>query len=60
MSTTRQALELAVRADVDPRTAKKALEQGVGAVRGRAGERVRDALAEMGIQPDPAAAKGEP
>lgn len=46
---TRKVLSLALHADVDPRTARKALRDGPDAVRGRAGERLAEAMAELGL-----------
>jgi hypothetical protein len=43
------ALHLAARADVDPRTAAKALRLGVDAVRGRPAERLAEAAKALGI-----------
>lgn len=45
----RLVLLLAAYADVDVRSAKKAIEEGGDAVRGRAGERIREAAAEHNI-----------
>jgi hypothetical protein len=47
--TPRLVLRLAVLADVDPRTARKAMLHGVAAVRGRPAERIADAARELGI-----------
>jgi hypothetical protein len=42
-------LRLAAAAEVDPRTARKALARGAEAVRGRAGERVAEAAKKLGL-----------
>jgi DNA-binding LacI/PurR family transcriptional regulator len=44
-----QVLALAAKACVDPRTAAKALREGPDAVRGITGERVAEAMRELGI-----------
>jgi hypothetical protein len=47
---TQVSARLAAEADVDIRTAQKALVQGATAVRGRVGERVTLAAKRLGIQ----------
>lgn len=42
-------LRLAALADVDPRTAAKALALGAQAVKGRAGEKLASAMHELGV-----------
>lgn len=49
MCSLRIATKLAAHADVDVRTAKKALERGVDTVRGRARERIEEAALALGI-----------
>lgn len=46
-------LTLAIRAEIDPRTARRALEEGPEACRPLVRERVRRALEAMGIRPRP-------
>ena len=48
-SSTRTATILAASADVDLRTARKALRKGAESVRGRAGERILEAAKALGI-----------
>ena len=46
-------LHLAALAGVDPRTAKKALRDGAGSVRGLSGDRIAVAMRELGLsRPD--------
>jgi hypothetical protein len=47
--TTRDVLQLALRAHVDPRSAAKAMKLGAHAVRGMAGQRIAEAARELGI-----------
>ncbi len=42
-------LHLAALADVDPRSARRALKEGIAAVRGRAGEKIAEAARLHGI-----------
>lgn len=49
MGESRKALLLAYEADVDLRTAKKALEQGADAVKGRPRERIEAAAQKHGL-----------
>ncbi|MBK6694817.1 MAG: hypothetical protein IPG50_21800 [Myxococcales bacterium] len=44
-------LKLAAAADVDPRSAAKALTEGAHAVRGRAGQKLAAAMTELGLAP---------
>jgi hypothetical protein len=46
------ARQLAALADVDVRTARKALAHGPAVVRGRAGERVAEVLRRIGVTHD--------
>lgn len=46
----RTALRLAAAAEVDVRTARKVIEQGAGAVKGRTGERIVETAARLGIE----------
>lgn len=46
---SRLVLQLALEADVDPRSAEKALREGAGSIRGRAGERLALAAETLGI-----------
>lgn len=48
-STSRTATKLAASADVDLRSARKALREGAASVRGRAGERIMEAARALGI-----------
>jgi hypothetical protein len=43
-------LLIAAHADVDRRSAQRALREGAAAVRGRAGERIAEAALQLGIQ----------
>lgn len=53
-ASNRTATKLAAAADVDWRTARKALRHGVSAVRGRPGERIAEAAKALGISlPEP-------
>ena len=45
----RIVLQLALAADVDPRTARKAMREGAAAVRGRPGERIAEQARILGI-----------
>jgi hypothetical protein len=47
--STRQTVRLAADADVDPRTVEKAFKLGIGAIRGRASERLTEAAQRLGI-----------
>ena len=49
MQTIALARQIAALADVDIRSAKKALAKGSEAVRGRAGERLAEAMSRIGI-----------
>jgi len=49
MATRRTIFKLAATADVDPRTAEKALRFGLAAVRGRAAERLAEAAVTLGL-----------
>jgi hypothetical protein len=55
----RNALHLAFEADIDVRTAEKALTVGPEKIRGRAGERAAEAMKRLGLdrhsEPPPAA-----
>ena len=44
-------MQVAARAAVDPRSAAKALRDGPDAVRGYAGERIANAMRELGVAP---------
>jgi hypothetical protein len=46
----RTILRLAAEGDLDPRSARKALIEGPDALRGRAGERAREAMERLGLQ----------
>ncbi len=52
MSTEQRtlALKLAATADVDPRTALKALTRGIASVRGRAAEKLSEAAHSLGAR----------
>lgn len=48
--TPRNVVRLAAAADVDIRTARKALRSGLASVRGRASERLAEAAPALGVE----------
>jgi hypothetical protein len=49
MPSARTIIKLAAAADVDPRTAAKALREGLDAVRGRPRDRLAEAAPALGV-----------
>lgn len=50
-------LRLAAEADIDPRSAAKALRDGPESLRGRVGEKAANAMARLGLEHEKEAAK---